>query len=95
MRFEWDNNKNLSNIEKHGISFDAAKEILSNPFQLSILDYRFNYYEERWITMGKAKEEYLLLAAHLYYDENGDEVVRIISARHATAYERRQYEYER
>lgn len=95
MKFLWDENKNITNKEKHGVSFEQAREVFSDPFQLSILDERFSYFEERWITVGTTHEQHILVVAHLYFDDDGDEVIRIISARNATSHERRQYEYEK
>ncbi len=92
MRFEWDARKNELNRKKHGISFETAVEVFQDPLHLSILDARFNYFEERWITLGANKDLLLLVVAHLYYTYQGEEVIRIISAREATANERRQYE---
>ena len=92
MRFEWDSKKNEINIKKHGISFEEAKLVFDDPLHLAILDKRFNYFEERWITIGKIQDERIVLIAHIYFDNDGDEVIRIISARIATSSERRQYE---
>lgn len=92
MKFEWDADKNKANITKHGISFEQAKEIFDDPLTLSFLDERFNYFEERWISMGKCKNEMLVVVAHLYLNQNADEVIRIISARKATPKERHFYE---
>jgi len=50
MKFEWDENKNRINKEKHDISFEEAKEVFDDALHISKLDYRFNYFEERWIT---------------------------------------------
>lgn len=52
MQFEWDETKNKLNQRKHGVSFEEAKMVFDDPFQLSKLDHRFNYCEERWITTG-------------------------------------------
>ena len=92
MRFEWDSNKNETNIKKHGISFEEAKMVFDDPFHMAVLDKRFNYFEERWITVGKIPEKGLVVAAHIYFDKDDEEVIRIISARKATPAERRQYE---
>ncbi len=92
MKFNWDDKKNKINMDKHGISFEEAKEIFEDPLQLSIMDKRFNYFEERWITVGKTKASCILVVAHLYFDDVGEEIIRIISARRATIHERRQYE---
>lgn len=92
MRFEWDERKNELNRKKHDISFEQAVEVFQDPLQLSILDGRFNYFEERWITLGASDDLLLLVVAHLYFTYQGEEVIRIISAREATSNERRQYE---
>ena len=61
MKFEWDDLKNKRNVEKHGVSFEQAKIVFSDPLQLSKLDHRFSYFEERWITIGLGKDETLLV----------------------------------
>ncbi len=95
MKFMWDENKNISNKEKHGVSFEQARDVFSDPFQLSILDERFSYFDERWITVGNTNDNYILVVVHLYFDDDGEEIIRVISARNATTHERRQYEYEK
>ncbi len=92
MKFEWDNNKNEINKNKHGISFEEAKHIFDDPLHIAILDERFNYLEERWISIGQTLGHKVVVAAHLYFDKDGEETIRIISARYATSHERRQYE---
>lgn len=92
MRFEWDSKKNEINKKKYGISFEEAKQIFNDPLHIAILDKRFNYFEERWITIGRTLKNRLVVAANLYFDDDGEEVIRIISARPATSHERRQYE---
>ncbi|MFW5712288.1 MAG: BrnT family toxin [bacterium] len=92
MRLEWDEHKNELNRRMHNISFETAVEVFHDPLHLSILDARFNYFEERWITLGASNDLLLLVVAHLYFTYQGEEVIRIISAREATANERRQYE---
>lgn len=92
MKFEWDTKKNEANKTKHGICFEKAKEIFNDPLTLSFLDERFHYLEERWISMGRCDDEMLVVVAHLYYNANGSEVIRIISARKASPKERKFYE---
>mgnify|MGYP000882022155 CR=1 FL=1 len=92
MIFEWDPDKDITNQRKHGISFSEAKDIFDDPLQLSILDQRFSYFEERWITIGQTKKAHVLVVANLFFNKDGEEVIRLISAREATANERRQYE---
>ena len=92
MIFEWDSKKNADNIRKHGISFDQAREVFLDPLHSSILDKRFSYFEERWITMGATQRGEIIVVAHLYYVEEPEERMRIVSARQATLRERKQYE---
>lgn len=92
MIFDWDSDKNSENVEKHGISFEQAQEVFFDPLHLSIRDERFSYFEERWITMGATEKGEVIVVAHLYFVEEPDERIRIISARRATPRERRQYE---
>jgi uncharacterized protein len=92
MRFEWDEKKNQRNTRKHGVSFEEACAVFDDPLHLSLLDHRFTYFEERWVTIGMTGEKGIVVAAHLYFDEDDEEVVRIISARTATKQEVAQYE---
>ena len=36
MKFEWDNEKNLTNLKKHGIDFNAAKALWDDPNRIEI-----------------------------------------------------------
>lgn len=92
MRFEWDQSKDEANQKKHDVSFAEAQEVFDDPLHMAILDHRFSYFEERWITIGQTKTRRVVVAANLYFDDEGEEVVRIISAREATSREKRQYE---
>ncbi|MCX5802893.1 MAG: BrnT family toxin [Proteobacteria bacterium] len=93
MEFEWAENKNRANVKKHKLSFEESKEIFDDPFHISIIDERFSNFEERWVTIGTTYKGKLIVAGHLYcLKENGEEVIRIISARKATKKEKEQYE---
>lgn len=97
MRFEWDESKNQSNLAKHHVSFDTARLVFDDPLALSRLDRTVESggeIEERWQTLGLVAGVVVLLVAHLWREgeEPDEEVIRIISARKATAAERRWYE---
>ena len=92
MQFEWSKEKNRLNIEKHGIGFEEAKEVFLDPLHISKLDHRFDYFEERWITVGATKKNKILVVANIFFNENGEEIIRIISARKANQKERNFYE---
>ncbi len=92
MRFEWDDQKNASNLKKHGIRFETAAVAFDDPHLQMELD-RIEDGETRWQTVGRVDDDYLLLVVHLLATDGEDEeVVRIISAREATPKERRRYE---
>ena len=91
MIFEWDEKKNRTNIRKHSVSFEQAQEVFHDPLHLSKLDKRFNLFEERWINIGSTSKGELVVVANLYFNIEGEEVIRIISARKATSGERKQY----
>ncbi len=76
--FEWDRQKNLSNIAKHGLSFDTASRIFDGPVLKSI-DDRFDYGEIRWTSIGSIGAAVIIVVTHT--DRNGK--IRIISARPA------------
>jgi uncharacterized DUF497 family protein len=91
-RFEWDASKSESNLRKHRISFELATRAFADPFALVVQD-RIENGEHRWQTLRLAEGYLLLLIAHTVRDdENGTEVIRIISARRADQKERKRYE---
>lgn len=85
--FEWDEEKNRTNIEKHGISFEQACRIFEG-VTLTAIDDRFEYGEVREISLGMVDGIVVLSVVHT--DRNGN--TRIISARQANRKERKQYE---
>jgi uncharacterized protein len=93
VRIERDERKNRANCRKHGVSFELAQEVFDDPLALSKLD-RVEAGEERRHTLGMVGGIVLLLVSHTVRDDKGEEVIRIISARKATAHERRHYEQD-
>ena len=85
MRCEWDERKNESNLVKHGLGFELAKEVFRSPF-VTKKDNRKDYGEKRMIALGVV-EQFVLLVV---YTMRGDRI-RIISARRANEEERRVY----
>jgi uncharacterized DUF497 family protein len=91
-RFEWDPAKAKSNFRKHHVSFEIATRVFADPFAVAEQD-RIENGEYRWQTLGIVNGCLLLLVAHTVRDDDdGAEVIRIISARRAGMKERRQYE---
>ncbi|MBF0564881.1 MAG: BrnT family toxin [Nitrospirae bacterium] len=87
--------KGYENVRKHGISFNDAQDEFNDPFKITLMDNRFNYGEERWITIGFTNEELLIVVHSQDEKSNGEEMIRIISARKATKKERYDYENNR
>ncbi|OYW69093.1 MAG: hypothetical protein B7Z40_00175 [Bosea sp. 12-68-7] len=85
--FEWDEDKNVANIAKHGVSFQRAARIFESRV-LTVVDSRADYGEVREISIGIVESVVFLTVVHT--DRQG--VVRIISARRANRAERRRYE---
>lgn len=91
MIFEWDEEKNVVNIRKHGLSFDDALYVFADPFAVSRDDYTETEYRRQ--IMGHIKGiPLLVLVVYIMKAQQGEDVFRIISARKATAAERRKYE---
>ena len=88
LSFEWDVNKATANQGKHGVSFDEAATAFGDPLSVTILDPDHSSDEERFILIGYTYLGSLLVVVHT---ERGQRI-RIISARQATANERREYE---
>jgi len=87
LRFEWNEEKDLGNFRKHGISFTTATRVFEDPDCVMEQDREVDG-EERWQTIGRIGDMMVLLVAHTIADEEDDLIYRIIS----TARERRRYE---
>ena len=88
MQFEWDPAKAAENLAKHGVSFEEAATVFRDTLSATGLDPDHSVGEERFVTFGISTSGRLLAVAHT---EHGD-IIRIISARLATAGERTIYE---
>lgn len=86
-RFEWDPQKALRNLGKHGVSFEEAASVFGDPLGLIVSDPRHSAEEERQVLLGRSRGGSLLA---VMFTERG-EAVRLISARRATSRERRDY----
>ena len=89
IKFEWDDNKNQANIEKHGISFEEAASVFQDEGALIIADEEHSESEERFILIGFSFRANLLVVCHCYREKNS--AIRIISARKADKKERQKY----
>ena len=87
--FSWDENKNLGNIKKHGISFEEARTVFADDYGRLISDPDHSQTEDRFILLGLSHQLRVLLVCHCYRQKDG--IIRIISARKANKDEIKQY----
>ncbi len=88
LTFEWDENKERSNLHKHRISFQEATTVFADPQSFTIPDPLHSEVENRLIILGRSYTGKLLVVVHT---ERGDNI-RVISARAASKKERKTYE---
>lgn len=86
--FEWDPNKARANQHNHGVTFEEASTVFGDTFSRTIYDENHAEDEDRLIIIGMSAQQRLLVVVHT---DRGD-TLRIISARRASAYERKIYE---
>ena len=77
----WDDKKQETNINKHGITFKEAKTAFDDVNGLIKPDPDHSQDEERFILIGFSDSSRLLIVCHCYRDN--DNTIRIISARKA------------
>ena len=85
MRFEWDEAKRESNLLKHGIDFIEVEKVFEGE-TVTIVDVRFDYGEERFITLGLLDGRVVVIV-----HTETDDLIRLISARKATSNEEISY----
>jgi len=89
LHFEWDDRKASANAKKHGVSFEEAKSVFVDDRAKLIDDPDHSEAEDRFVLLGLSSALRLLLVCHCYRSESN--VIRIISARKATAKESKSY----
>ena len=86
--FEWDDEKAISNLKKHGVHFEEAATIFNDPLIATISDPDHSKNEDRYISIGISVQGRLLVVVHTEREER----IRLISCRKATSAERKSYE---
>ena len=89
LRFEWDAHKATANLKKHGVSFDEAKSVFQDERAKLIDDPDHSGDEDRFVLLGLSHALRLLVVCHCYRSD--DNIIRIISARKASAHEAKAY----
>ncbi len=85
MKFEWDEDKNTINKEKHKISFETAAYVFDDPYYIEMFDFEHSVDEDRYIAIGKVGDVLFVV-----FTERKD-TIRLISSRLATNAERSLY----
>lgn len=88
MKYEWDPEKDRRNQWKHGIGFEEAATVFGDDLALTWPDREHSELEYRMLTLGYTETNRLVIVAHTEREER----TRIITARDATAVERKLYE---
>jgi len=89
MRFEWDPKKAASNEKKHGVSFEEARTVFFDENAKLIDDPDHSKDEERFVLLGISSTLRVMVVCHGYREQGN--LIRIISARKASAHESKQY----
>lgn len=89
IKFEWDVAKAIANKKKHGVSFDEAQSIFYDEFAVQFFDGDSSETEDRFLMLGLSGEAQLLIVCHC--ERGHGDIIRIISARKATANESKYY----
>jgi uncharacterized DUF497 family protein len=86
MSYEWDPNKAKSNYKKHGVKFADAVAVFEDENAVTIEDEHES--ENRFVTIGRDFLRRILVVVYTFRGV----IIRIISARKATAREKKIYE---
>jgi uncharacterized DUF497 family protein len=89
LHFEWDERKAAANVKKHAVSFEEAKSVFYDERAKLIDDPDHSEDEDRFVLLGLSSALRLLVVCHCSRGDGG--VIRIISARKATAKETKSY----
>jgi uncharacterized DUF497 family protein len=88
VRFEWDDQKAIENLAKHGVSFGESTEVFYDPNALEDYDTGHPIEEARFVIIGLSTRRLL----YVVYAERAADLVRIISARKANRAQQEIYE---
>ena len=89
IEFAWDKRKARSNLTKHGVSFEEAQSVFLDESARLIDDPDHSEEEDRFLLLGYSFRARCLIVSHCYRES--DSVIRLISARRATAQEENVY----
>lgn len=85
IRFSWNRAKHTSNMQKHNVSFEEERSVFFDEFAVQFFDLDNSVSEDRYLMLGMSDRGRLLIVVHCVSDS--ENMIRIISARKATANE--------
>ena len=85
MNYNWNPAKAASNFKKHGVTFEEAGSVFGDPLAYTFSDPDHSEGVERLLTFGLSINQRILVVSHVEHEQG----IRIISAREATAHERK------
>jgi uncharacterized DUF497 family protein len=90
--FAWDARKAARNLKKHGVSFEEAATVFADPEALEWEDQEHSHQENRFKRLGISAEGRIVILVYSYRRlKDGQETLRIITARRASPKEREAY----
>ena len=92
MIYEWNSKKAAENLKGHKVSFDEATSVFTDQVALTFDDPDHSLDERRYATIGTSGKQRIVFLSHV---DRGEDHVRIISARPATATEAHDYQESR
>ena len=86
MRYTYDHKKRAANLKKHGYDFDDARLVIESDKSVTFEDQRFDYGEQRYVTLGVLRGKVVAIAT-----AETDDEIRVISMRKAELNEEKIY----
>ena len=86
MRYSFDPAKRASNLKKHGFDLKDARQVIESAQTVTFEDHRFDYGEERFVTLGPLHDTLIVVVTAETEDH-----IRIISMRKADRHEQSIY----
>ena len=86
MHYTCDPKKNAANLKKHGYDFDDAPQVIESANTVMFEDRRFQYDEQRFLTLGVLRRDVVIIAT-----AETEQEIRVISMRKANRHEKEIY----
>ena len=96
MKYDWDINKAEENIKSHDVSFEKAVLVFTDEWAIEEYDDEHSdFREKRFTVIGLAETRLLRVTYTVELNDKDEEIIKIISARDAEGFDKKDYEYNR